>query len=54
MDDKQFQKLRDDLEKADYEMERLLKLFKQQTGTNWVRPIRLTWPIWARSGGNND
>jgi len=54
MTDKEFAKLQDDIEKNKAELERLKKLYKQQTGCNWVRPIRLELPIWARRGGNND
>ena len=54
MKEDEFEKLKEDLEKADYEFERLKKLYKQQTGQNWVRPLRLERPIWARRGGNDD
>jgi len=53
MTDKEFEDLKEDIEKADDKLERLKKLYKQQTGQNWVRPLRLERPIWARRGGNN-
>ena len=50
MTDKEFEDLKEDLEKADDKLERLKKLYKQQTGQTWVRPLRLERPIWARRG----
>ena len=50
MTDKEFAKLQDDIEKNEAELERLKKLYKQQTGQTWVRPLRLELPIWARRG----
>ena len=54
MTDKEFEDLNEDLEKTEAKLERLKKLYKQQTGCNWVRPLRLERPIWARRGGNDD
>ena len=54
MTDKEFEDLNEDLEKAEAKLERLKKLYKQQTGQTWVRPLRLERPIWARRGGNDD
>ena len=54
MTDKEFEDLNEDLEKTEAKLERLKKLYKQQTGQTWVRPLRLERPIWARRGGNND
>ena len=56
MTNEDFEKLKKDLEKTDYEFDRLKRLYKQQTGENWVRPLRTCTPtwgnIWARQGGD--
>lgn len=41
MDDKEFAQLKVDLEKAMNEVDRLQKLYRGQTGCDFVRPLRL-------------